>query len=97
VLLYLSDYEGFGMPPLEALAHGVAPVVLDTAVSREVYGDAAVRVAADPPAIARAIVHLLREPQAHAAILAAGRAQLARYSWSGTARTLTEALERAAG
>jgi glycosyltransferase involved in cell wall biosynthesis len=97
VLLYLSDYEGFGIPPLEALAHGVAPVVLDTAVSREVYGDAAVRVAADPRAIAQAIVRLMREPHAHATIIAAGRAQLARYSWNDTARTLTQALERAAG
>ena len=96
VLLYLSDYEGFGMPPLEALAHGVAPVVLDTAVSREVYGDAAVRVSTDPRDIARAIVRLIRDPQSHAAVLAAGRHQLSRYSWRETAQTLTRALERAA-
>ena len=96
VLLYLSDYEGFGMPPLEALAHGVAPVVLDTEVSREVYGDAAVRVSTDPHAIAAAVVRLIRNPEAHAAILAAGRTQLARYSWRETAQTITRALEKAA-
>ena len=38
---FLSEYEGFGLTPLEALSAGVPPVVLDTAVAREVYGDAA--------------------------------------------------------
>lgn len=96
VLLYLSDYEGFGMPPLEALAHGVAPVVLDNPVSREVYGEAAVRVSAEASAIAGAIVRLVRDAAAHEAVLSAGRTQLARYSWARTASTITHALEKAA-
>ena len=45
VFAFLSEYEGFGLTPLEALAAGVPPVVLDTPVAREVYGDAAVYVA----------------------------------------------------
>ena len=40
------------MTPLEALAHGVPAVLLDTAVSREVYGGGAIRVAPSPRAIA---------------------------------------------
>src|SRR4029450_11826087 len=39
VFAFLSDYEGFGMTPLEAIAHGVPAVVLNSAVAREVYGD----------------------------------------------------------
>ena len=35
---FLSEYEGFGHPPLEALASGVPPVLLDTPVAREVCG-----------------------------------------------------------
>ncbi len=44
---FLSDYEGFGLTPLEALAAGVPPVVLDTPVAREVYGRAARFVSQD--------------------------------------------------
>ena len=38
---FLSEYEGLGMTPLEAVAAGVPPVVLDTAVARETLGEAA--------------------------------------------------------
>lgn len=96
VFLYLSDYEGFGIPPLEAFAHGVPAVVLDTAVSREVYGDGAVRVSADPADIAGAMQRLLTDERAHAAAAAAGRARLAAYSWSRSAAVITRALEQAA-
>ena len=41
----LSEYEGFGHPPLEALGSGVPSVLLDTDVAREVCGDAALYVA----------------------------------------------------
>ena len=49
---FLSEYEGFGFTPLEALAHGAVPVVLDTPVAREIYGDAAVRVEDGPDVVA---------------------------------------------
>ena len=41
VFVFLSEYEGFGLTPLEALSAGVPIVVLDTPIAREVYGDAA--------------------------------------------------------
>src|SRR5207244_8894235 len=40
VFVFLSEYEGFGLTPLEALSAGVPIVVLDTPIAREVYGDA---------------------------------------------------------
>ena len=42
LFVYVSDTEAFGLPPLEALAHGVRPVVADTDVSHELFGDNAI-------------------------------------------------------
>src|SRR6185503_18644303 len=93
---FLSDYEGFGLPPLEAMSHGVPSVVLDTPVSREVYGDAALRVAPEPGAIAEAIVTLLSDDAVHARLKAAGAERLRGYSWASTAATVRRVLEEAA-
>jgi len=94
---FLSDYEGFGIPPLEALAHGVAPLVLDTAISREVYGDAALRVTPYAPAIADGLVRLLTDDALRLRIVTSGHERLAAYSWDATAATIRRVLEEAAG
>jgi glycosyltransferase involved in cell wall biosynthesis len=52
VFVFLSEYEGFGLTPLEALAAGVPVVLLDTPVAHEVCGDAAVFVRRDERAAA---------------------------------------------
>jgi glycosyltransferase involved in cell wall biosynthesis len=93
---FLSDYEGFAMTPMEAAAHGVPSVLLDTPVAREVYGDAALRVPLSVPVIADALTALLTDPDVHAAAVARGRAQLEAFTWSRTASVLRETLERAA-
>jgi len=93
---FLSDYEGFGIPPIEAMAHDVPSVVLDTPVSREIYGDAALRVPVDTAAIADAIVSLLTDDGVHARLVDAGRERLTRFSWAATAETVGRALEEAA-
>ena len=96
VFAFLSDYEGFAMTPMEAAAHGVPSVLLDTPISREVYGDAALRVALDVPAIATALTTLLTDTAAHASAVDRGRDRLAAFTWSHTASVLRSALERAA-
>jgi alpha-1,3-rhamnosyl/mannosyltransferase len=95
VFAFLSDYEGFAMTPMEALAHGVAPVLLDTPVAREVYGDAARYVSAEPAAIGSALTSLLTDDPARRAIVDAGRARLAQLSWARSSAVLRAALERA--
>jgi glycosyltransferase involved in cell wall biosynthesis len=95
VFAFLSDYEGFAMTPMEAIALGTPPVLLDTPIAREVYGDAAVLVTADPGEIAGALVRLLTDDQAHAQLTAAGRRRLAAYSWTRTAGVVRQALEEA--
>jgi alpha-1,3-rhamnosyl/mannosyltransferase len=100
VFAFLSEYEGFGLTPLEAIAHGVPPVVLDTEVAREVYGPAAEYLAFGPTLVSdlgQALVRLLIDPGAHAGLVARGAERLARYDWSRTASDTLAALEEAGG
>jgi glycosyltransferase involved in cell wall biosynthesis len=94
---FLSEYEGFGLTPLEALAAGIPPVVLDTPVAREVYGPAAVYVARpEPAAIAQALDAALGPGPAREGVLAAAPAVLARYRWRDAAAATLDALGEAA-
>lgn len=96
VFAFLSEYEGFGHPPLEALAHGVPPILLDTAVAREVCDTAALYVGrVDRSTISSALGNLLFDEAPRAMVLAAGPAVLSRYSWSRAAEKTLEAIEAA--
>jgi alpha-1,3-rhamnosyl/mannosyltransferase len=87
---FLSDYEGFGLTPLEALAAGVPALVLDTEVAREIYGPAAMFVERpDPASIASALERLLFDAAERDRLLSTAEAVLQRYSWRECAhRTL---------
>jgi glycosyltransferase involved in cell wall biosynthesis len=97
VFAFLSEYEGFGLTPLEALTAGVPIVVLDTPVAREVYGDAAEYVGVgDIDATATAIRRFLDSPSAAREQLSRAPAVLARYSWDRAADSTLQHLERIA-
>ena len=97
VFAFLSEYEGFGLTPLEALAAGVPPLVLDTPVAREVYGPAARYVAAgDTAGTADALCDLLTRQEARSALLAAAPGVLTRYSWEAAAEDTLRHIERVA-
>ena len=94
---FLSEYEGFGLTPLEALAAGVPAVVLDTPVAREIYGDAVLYVpAGDVPAAAAAIVRLMTDPAVREALRDRAADVLSRYSWDRAADETLAAIEDAA-
>jgi glycosyltransferase involved in cell wall biosynthesis len=95
VFAFLSEYEGFGLTPLEALAAGVPIVVLDTPVAREVYSEAAWFVPPDERAVASALEALLVDPAEAQALLSRAPAVLARYSWDRAAHETLDALLRA--
>ena len=98
VFAFLSEYEGFGFTPLEALRDGVPPVLLDTAVARETCGDAAryISPAAGDDAIADAIVDLLTDAGARATLLRQAATVLAQYDWNRTAAETLMVIEEAA-
>jgi len=91
--VFLSEYEGFGLTPLEALSAGVPIVVLDTPVAREIYGGAARYVErAEPALIEEALAQVLTDESERTRILTAGRDTLARYSWRRCAERVLDVL-----
>lgn len=93
--VFLSEYEGFGFTPLEALGAGIPIVVLDTPVAREIYGSAALYVERPEPAlIEAALERILGDEGERARILSAARDTLARYSWQACAAQVLDVLVR---
>jgi glycosyltransferase involved in cell wall biosynthesis len=95
VFVFLSEYEGFGLTPLEALSADVPIVVLDTPVAREVYGDAAWYVPSETDVVsaAEAIRTLLEDQDSRARFLSHAPGVLARYSWDAAADATLAAIE----
>jgi O-antigen biosynthesis alpha-1,2-mannosyltransferase len=91
---FLSEYEGLGLTPLEALTCGVPSVLLDTAIARESCGDAALYVQkGDIRSTADALEQLLFDEAIRQSLLAAAPAVLARYEWPQAARQTLAVLE----
>ena len=94
---FLSEYEGLGMTPLEALASGLPAVVLDTPAARESLEAAAIFVPAngDVPAVALALETALFDEPARARLLVAAPVALAKYEWARAGRDTLAILENA--
>jgi glycosyltransferase involved in cell wall biosynthesis len=96
VAVLLSEYEGFGLPALEAMARGLPLVAGDHPSVNEVVGDAALLVdPRDPRAVALAVERVLSDPGVSADLAARGQALASRYSWRDTACRTREILRRA--
>jgi len=82
-----SLFEGFGLPPLEAMACGTAVVTSNTSALPEVVGDAALMVdPLDVEALAAAMARVLTDADLRADLEARGLARAAQFSWERTAR-----------
>jgi glycosyltransferase involved in cell wall biosynthesis len=95
---FLSEYEGLGLTPIEALAAGVPPVLLDTAVARESCGSGALYVPIhDLPATTRALESAMFDQDVRRKLLAAAPDVLSRYDWPRAGRDTLAVLEASAG
>jgi glycosyltransferase involved in cell wall biosynthesis len=99
VFAFLSEYEGFGLTPLEALAGGVPPLMLDTPVARETCGAGAryVAPAASDDAVAAVLTELLTSDDARQNVLRHRRDVLSRFDWNLAGAATLSVLEEAAG
>ena len=91
VFVFPSLYEGFGLPPLEAMASGTPVVTSNVSSLPEVVGDAALLVdPTDPVAIADAMRRVLTEPTLAAELSARGLARARTFSWAQAASRIHE-------
>lgn len=97
VLAYPSVYEGFGLPPLEAMSVGTPVVTTRTGGITEVVGDAASCVEPrDIDALAGALASVLTDDQLARSLRDRGKARAAQFSWDETADQLARLYHRVA-
>lgn len=88
-LVSTSTYEGFGLPPLEAMVAGTPVVAVRSASAEEVCGDAALLVEDDAGALAGALIDVLEDRGLHARLAAAGAERSASFGWEQAARAVS--------
>ena len=92
--VYPSRYEGFGLPPLEAMACGVPVLTTDAGSLGEVVGDAAFLIdPADPRKFGAGLITCVVEPSLADELRGRGLARARQFSWERTARETAAAYE----
>lgn len=98
VFVYPSLYEGFGLPPLEAMSCGAPVIISDIPPLREVAGDAALWFDThDHDALARCIERVLTDSELRRELAGRGLLRVRNFSWQRAARETIRTYERALG
>jgi glycosyltransferase involved in cell wall biosynthesis len=91
VFVFPSLYEGFGLPPLEAMASGTPVVTSNVSSLPEVAGDAALLINPyEPAAIADAMYRVLTDEPLRRSLREKGLRRAAQFSWEASARRVRE-------
>jgi len=86
VFVYPSIYEGFGLPPLEAMACGTPAITTDVSAMRDHVGDAGILIPSqDEEALALAIQKILNDQELRRELSIKSRQQAANFTWKRTA------------
>ena len=97
-LVYISLYEGFGLPPLEVMAHGMPVVASNRSSIPEVVGDAGILVNPEHiDDIAHAVLELLTNPARRQDLSEKAWQRARLFSWRNTAEKTGEIFEAALG
>jgi glycosyltransferase involved in cell wall biosynthesis len=97
IFVYPSFFEGFGLPPLEAMACGVPTVISQSSSLPEVAGDAALSCSSsDPDALVFLLSELLAKEELRAMLSKKGRERSLLFHWDSAARQIIGILEQAA-
>jgi glycosyltransferase involved in cell wall biosynthesis len=97
-LLFISLYEGFGLPILEAMSCGVPVIASHTSAIPEVVGDAGMFVELNAPEeIESRIEMLLADPAQRQGLIQKGLNRAREFSWTRTAEAIWQVLEQAIG
>lgn len=94
VFAYPSKYEGFGIPPVEAMACGIPVISSDNSSLPEAVGDAAEKVSADSvEELTNAIEKVLSDKKLQAEMITRGFDQADKFNWDTEAQKLLDAFE----
>ena len=98
IFVFPSLYEGFGLPPLEAMAHGTPVVTSNTSSLPEVAGNAALLVNPENVfEIRRGLQRVLLDPALREGMKVRGYAQAQRFSWTASVSRILEIYSEVAG
>lgn len=98
VFVFPSLYEGFGLPPLEAMAAGTPVITSNVSSLPEVVGDAAVLIdPLDAGAIAGAMARVIGDPQLRADLIRRGHERVQAFSWQRSATRVRDVYNEVLG
>jgi len=92
-LLYLSEYEGFGIPIIESMAAGCPVIVINTSSIPEVAGNAGIYVLNDSKSVFQKIIELKDNPKLREEYQNLGFVNVKRFSWKDSAKKVEDFYE----